>query len=103
MTIQQLANVINFSWEVERTLGFHIPDPVRFKEFVAKSTNTNLALGLEYLAELIKAIHEIADADIELKADGTHPFLTKIGAFRTPTAAVLGADENIIVPPPSLN
>jgi hypothetical protein len=95
LTIQQLANLCNFAWEVERAFGFHMR-PETFKRYIEKVSPSDLARVLESLSELLRTAHEIGMAEFTLTASGEHPFLAKLGAFRTPTAAACGVDEHLI-------
>lgn len=97
LTIQQLANLCNYSWEVERVFGFQISDPIRFKKYVTEASASELRSVLTSLQELFATINEIGLSEVELKADGEHPFLTKLTPAKTPTAAAIGADENLPV------
>jgi hypothetical protein len=98
LTIQQLANLCMFGWEVEREFGFHM-EPTAFKEFVATMQLAQLRTVLESLSELLRTVREIGYAEVALQATGEHPFLAKLGGFLTPTAAAAGVEERLVVPP----
>jgi hypothetical protein len=98
LTIQQLANLCNYAWEVDRELGFYMKDPIQFKERIAALPVAHMRVIMDSLTELIRSAHEIGLAEVELKADGTHPFLARLGSARTPTAAAVGVDERLPIP-----
>jgi hypothetical protein len=97
LTIQNLSNLVNYSWEVERAFGFYL-EPERFKKCIEGYKPNELRAVLDSLAELFRTVHEIGSVSVELKVKGSHPFFTHLKSFQTPTAAALGIDENVVLP-----
>ncbi len=94
LTIQDLANLCNYTWEVERSFGFHM-NPLAFKRLIEKTPDSVLRSILESLSEVFRTVREIGCVEFELKAEGQHPFYAALGGFRTPTAHAAGVEEYI--------
>lgn len=93
LTMQQLANLCNYSWEVERDFGFHM-SPDAFKRYVERCDMSSLRTTLESLSELFRTVRDIGCAEIELSAH-TESDIPRAVLFgkQTPTAAAAGVEE----------
>ena len=69
-TLQQLVNVVMFSWETEKELGFYVKDPTAFRKKIDELSDKELQALLEHLSELFRSVREIGCAEVEIKLEG---------------------------------
>ncbi len=71
LTVQELANLCMYSWEIEREAAFHM-SPANFRQWVSELSDAELNVLLENLGLLFRTVRNIGDTKVELKeADKT--------------------------------
>lgn len=99
LTLRDINNVITLGWDVEKYMLHCLHDIHAFRKLVATASDEALHNFMDSLQCLLREAHNLGSAEIEIKVKGSDRFLARINSFRTPTAAALGVDENLVVPP----
>jgi hypothetical protein len=96
LTIQKLANLLMYSWEVQQVIGFHNKDPHDFKAFVQNAPPHDLKIFLENLGLLFRTAEEIGQSRVELTAQGQESLFAPLA--NTGSSVKAGSPEAILPP-----
>jgi hypothetical protein len=67
ITIQQLANLCNYSWDLQRDLGFHMQSPAAFRKYISEMSEAQLRQTMENLGLLFGVVRDIGATSVELR------------------------------------
>ena len=75
LTVQQLANLCMYSWELQRELGFHMQDEGQFREFITQMPAIQLKMLIENLGLLFRTVREIGDTELSMAIKPYDPLM----------------------------